>query len=151
MIKKYDSQQEMTVSDLEATALNRVNLSFEEYQAMKTTAVNAVVNDYAVNMMKKAKADGREMTMEEALEAAKNEIPAAFVPEWMKNLRIGANLAGTEVCYLEAVRKELEDISDLLRCVFETQIDEYANRHANDFKRWEQDKTPAEVVEDGNA
>ena len=122
------------ISELENTIERRVELPFDEYQAIREPAVNVVINDYAVKLIEAARSKGEELTIEEAREIAKKEIPAAFVPEWMKNLRINANIAGTELCYLEGLKAALERIEELIRCVFEKQIDEYIDRHANDFK-----------------
>ena len=122
------------IEELEKTIERKVHLSFDEYQTMREPAINIVINDYAVKLVEAAKKAGEELTMPEARAIAKREIPAAFVPEWMKNLRINANIAGTELCYLEGLKSALERIEDLLRCVFEKQIDEYIDRHANDFK-----------------
>jgi hypothetical protein len=85
--------------------------------------------------LERAKENGEEMTLAEAKERAKKEIPATFVPEWMKNLRINANIAGTELVYLEGLASSLGRIEDLLQAVFEKQIDAYVQRHAKDIKR----------------
>ena len=129
------------IDELEKTIEKNTALSFDEYQAIREPSVNIIVNDYAVKLVEQAKERGEELTLKDAKEIAKREIPAAFVPEWMKNLRISANIAGTELCYLEGLRSALERIEDLLRVVFEERIDEYIDRHADDFK--------AEVMNDG--
>ena len=123
------------IDELEKTAQRNVALGFEEYSAIREPAVNIVVNDYAVKLMEKAKETGEDISLEEAREIAKREIPATFVPEWMKNLRINANMAGTELCYLEAIKSGLERLEELLYVAFEDKISDYAIRHAGDFKR----------------
>ena len=123
------------IDELERTVEKNVLLPFEEYAAIREPAVNVVVNDYAAKILERAKESGVEMTLDEAREIAKKEIPAAFVPEWMKNLRIGANIAGTELCYLEALKSGIERIETLLTVAFDKEIEEYYVRHANDFRR----------------
>lgn len=123
------------IDELERTIEKNCALPFEAYAAIREPAVNVVVNDYAVKIIEAAKAEGKEITLDEAREMAKKELPAAFVPEWMKNLRISANIAGTELCYLEALKSGIERIETLLTVAFDKQIDEYYARHANDFKR----------------
>ena len=120
---------------LELTIEQNKNLTFEEYQQMREPAVNVIVNDYACKLLERAKENGEEMTLAEAKERAKKEIPATFVPEWMKNLRINANIAVTELVYLEGLASSLGRIEDLLQAVFEKQIDAYVQRHAKDIKR----------------
>lgn len=124
-----------TLKDLEVTLGQNVDLTFEAYQKVKEPAIAIVLNDYACKLMEEAKEKGLELSKAEALEIAKNEIPASFVPEWMKNLRIGANLAGTEVVYLNQIVTELRGVSELLQIVFEDKIQAYIIDHANDFKR----------------
>ena len=123
------------LDELEKTAERNTSLSFEEYSEIREPAVNIVINDYAVKLMEKAKESGNELTLEEARVIAKREIPATFVPEWMKNLRINANMAGTELCYLEAIKSSLERLEELLYVAFEEKISDYAIRHAGDFRR----------------
>ena len=53
----------------------------------------------------------------------------------MKNLRVSANIAGTELIYLERVVSELSEIQDLLRIIGEDKIEAYIKKHSNDFKR----------------
>ena len=125
------------LNELEKTIEKNSILPFEEYAAIREPAVNIVVNDYATKIIEKAKSEGKEISLAEAREIAKKEIPAAFVPEWMKNLRISANIAGTELCYLEAIKSGLERLEALMTVAFDEQIDEYYVRHANDFKRKE--------------
>lgn len=123
------------LSELEQTMRNNTLLSFEEYAAIREPAYNIIINDYASKLMKKAKDEGVEMTREEAEEIARKEIPTNYVPEWMTNLRISANIAGTTLCYLEGLKSSLERIEDLLRVVHEEDIDAYIDRHANDLRR----------------
>ena len=123
------------IEELEKTIEKDTHLSFDAYKELREPAVNIVINDYAVKLIEEARARGEELTLYKAREIAKKEIPATFVPEWMKNLRISANIAGTELCYLEALRSSLDRIEELLHCVFERQIDAYINRHANDFSQ----------------
>lgn len=124
-----------TLKDLEVTLGQNVDLTFEAYQKIKEPAIAIVLNDYACKLIEESKGKGLELSKAEALEIAKNEIPASFVPEWMKNLRIGANLAGTEVVYLNQIVTELRGISELLQITFEDKIQAYIIDHANDFKR----------------
>lgn len=124
-----------TLKDLELTLGQNVDLTFEEYQKVKEPAIAIVLNDYACKLMEEVRAKGGELTKAEALEIAKNEIPANFVPEWMKNLRIGANLAGTEVVFLSEIVTELRGLTELLQIVFEDKIQAYVEDHASDFKR----------------
>lgn len=125
------------VEHLERTIENNVNLTFEEYKEMREPSYNAIVNDYAVKVMERAKENGEEIDLAEAKERAKKEIPLEFIPEWMRNLRINANIAGTELIYLEALASGLGRIEELLLAVFEKQIDDYVERRKNDFKREE--------------
>ena len=124
-----------TLKDLEFTLGQNIDLTFEEYQKLKEPAISIVLNDYACKLIEEVKAKGGTLTKEDALEIAKNEIPCSFVPEWMKSLRIGANLAGTEVVYFSQLLSELQGISELLQIIFEDKIEEYCLKHANDFKR----------------
>ena len=78
------------------------------------------------------------MSLAEAKEIAKQEIPTAFIPEWMKNLRISANIAGTELVYLESISSNLLRLEELLSVALEPQIQAYIERHQNDFKREEE-------------
>lgn len=123
------------LSELEQTMRNNTLLSFEEYAAIREPAYNIIINDYATKLMKKAKDEGVEITRKEAEEIARKEIPTNYVPEWMTNLRISANIAGTTLCYLEGLKSSLERIEDLLRVVHEEDIDAYIDRHANDLRR----------------
>ncbi len=129
-----------TLETMKKTAEANAFLSFEEYAAIKEPAVNIVVNDYAAKMVEEAKKKGEELTMEKARELARKEIPSTFVPEWMKNLRISANIAGTELCYLEGIKQQLEGISELLQIAIDDKIDAYIKRHAGDFRRMDADK-----------
>ena len=123
------------LDELERTIEKNACLTFDEYSAIKEPAVNVIVNDYAVKLMEKAKEAGNELTLEEARRIAKAEIPSTYIPEWMKNLRISANIAGTELCYLEAIKSGIERLETLLTVAFDKAIDEYSVRHANDFRR----------------
>lgn len=125
------------VEHLERTIENNANLTFDEYKEMREPSYNAIVNDYAVKVMERAKENGKEMSLEEAKARAKKEIPLEFIPEWMRNLRINANIAGTELVYLEALASGLSRIEEILSAVFEREIAEYVNRHSKDFKREE--------------
>lgn len=124
-----------TIKELECTLGQNIDLTFEEYRKIKEPAVAILINDYADKLISEVKSKGGELSKEEALEIAKNEIPCSFVPEWMKTLRIGANLAGTEVVYFNQMLSELQGISELLQIAFEDKIEEYCVKHANDFKR----------------
>jgi hypothetical protein len=124
-----------TLKDLELTLGQNVDLTFDAYQKVREPAISIVLNDYACKLIDEAKAKGLELSKADALEIAKNEIPASFVPEWMKNLRIGANLAGTEVVYLNQIVTELRGLSELMQIAFEDKISAYIADHANDFKR----------------
>lgn len=124
-----------TLKDLENTLGQNVELTFDAYQKLREPAIAIVLNDYACKLIEEAKAKGLELSKADALEIAKNEIPASFVPEWMKNLRIGANLAGTEVVYLNQIVTELRGLSELMQIAFEDKISAYVADHANDFKR----------------
>lgn len=139
--------QSATIKDLERVVSANVHLSFEDYAAMREPAVNVIVNDYACKLIEAAKAKGEELTLADAREIAKKEIPAAFVPEWMKNLRIGANIAGTELTYLEQLKTSLDGVTELLSVIAEGGgfLDRYIEKHAKDFKRLEEG-----AVTDGN-
>ncbi len=123
----------MNLKNLEATCEQNTRLTFEEYAAIREPAVNAIINDYAAKLME----TDPSITLAEAKEIAKREIPASFVPEWMKNLRISANIAGTELCYLEALVGHLVNIEELLTIVFEKQIDKHLTRAAESIRREE--------------
>ena len=126
------------LDELERTTERNVPLSFEEYIAIREPAVNIVINDYAHRMIEAEKEKGEStLTFEEAKEIAKKEIPAGFVPEWMKNLRVSANIAGTELCYLEALKGTLDRIEELLHIVFEEKIEEHLTKLAESFRREE--------------
>jgi hypothetical protein len=119
------------LKDLETTIEKNAHLSFDEYRAIREPAINAVINDYAAKIVE----NNPEITLAEAKEIAKTEIPTAFVPEWMKNLRISANIAGTELCYLEALNGTLSRIEELLNIVFEKPIEKYLTRAAQSIRR----------------
>lgn len=119
------------LKDLETTIEKNAHLSFDEYRAIREPAINAVINDYAAKIVE----NNPEITLAEAKEIAKTEIPTAFVPEWMKNLRISANIAGTELCYLEAINGTLSRIEELLTIVFEKPIEKYLTRAAQSIRR----------------
>ena len=128
------------LKNLEQTIETNKGLTFEEYQQIREPAVNVIINDYASRLIEEAERNGEKLSVTEARERAKIEIPANFVPEWMKNLRISANIAGTELCYLEQLHNDLSNISELLHVCFEPQISKYIKRHVKDFKRVEADK-----------
>lgn len=107
----------LTLADLKASYAQDALLTFEEYESKKEPAVEIILHDFARKAMEKAEEAGTPMTEEEALLLARESIPVAFVPEWMKNLRMGANLAGTEITYLEGLRLVLEEIRDLYMLV----------------------------------
>lgn len=121
------------IENLEKTMENHVAMSFEEYQKMREPAVNVIVNDYAAKLID---ADPS-LTLETAREIAKKEIPCTFVPEWMKNLRISANIAGTELCYLEAIVGALGRIEEMLSIAFSEKIEEHLTELSESFRREE--------------
>ena len=123
------------VENLERTIEANANLTFEEYKEMREPSYNAIINDYAVKLMERTSKNGELITLDEAKARAKREIPLEFIPEWMRNLRINANIAGTELIYLEGIASQLGRIEELLSAVFEKQIQEYIERHMHDFKR----------------
>ncbi len=123
------------VEHLERTIENNADLTFEEYKEMREPSYNAIINDYAVKLVERAKENGEDLSIADAKARAKNEIPLEFIPEWMRNLRINANIAGTELIYLEEIASQLGRIEEILSAVFERQIDEYIRRHSKDFKR----------------
>lgn len=129
------------LTDLEKTIEKNAHLSFEDYRAIREPAINAVINDYAAKIVE----NNPEITLAEAKEIAKKEIPAAFVPEWMKNLRIAANIAGTELCYLEALNGTLGRIEEILSIVFEKSIERHLAEIANSFHA----EQGEEVINDG--
>ena len=129
------------LKDLEKTIEKNAHLSFDDYRAIREPAINAVINDYAAKIVE----NNPEITLAEAKEIAKNEIPTAFVPEWMKNLRISANIAGTELCYLEAINGTLGRIEELLSIVFSKSIERHLTEIANSFRA----ESPEEVRDDG--
>lgn len=124
-----------TVKELEETMNVNSNLTFEEYKEIQEPSYIAVINDYAVKVMERAKDNGELITLEEAKEIAKKEIPLDFIPEWMRNLRVNSNIAGTTLIYLEALSSGLERIEEIMSVAFEPQIQDYIQRHSNDFKR----------------
>lgn len=121
------------IENLEKTMENHVAMSFEEYRQMREPAVNVIVNDYAAKLID---ADPS-LTLETAREIAKKEIPCTFVPEWMKNLRISANIAGTELCYLEAIVGALGRIEEILSIAFGEKIEEHLTELSESFRREE--------------
>lgn len=121
------------IENLEKTMENHVAMSFEEYRQMREPAVNVIVNDYAAKLID---ADPS-LTLETAREIAKKEIPCTFVPEWMKNLRISANIAGTELCYLEAIVGALGRIEEILSIAFSEKIEEHLTELSESFRREE--------------
>ena len=123
------------LKDVELTIEQNKDLTFEEYKAIREPSYNVIINDYACKLIERAKENGTELSLAEAREKAKSEIPTAFVPEWMKNLRISANIAGTELVYLEAISSNLSRLEELLSVAFEPQIEAYLERHQKDFKR----------------
>ena len=125
---------ENTAKDFEEVINANKDLTFEEYAAMKEPALNIVLRDYAWKLMEKNPA----LTKDEAMERAKAEVPGAFVPEWVKNLRIAANISGTTFVYLERINDNLVQLQDLISMIFEDKIEEYLIKHANDFKRKEE-------------
>lgn len=142
-----NNTNEATLKDLEETVNANRHLTFEEYAALRAPAIDAVINDYAVKIIEKAKEEDREITLEEAREIAKNEIPVAFVPEWMRNLRVSANVAGTELTYLEQIKQGLNGITEMLSIILDASgmFDAYVKKHAGEFKRME-----GEGVNDGD-
>ena len=136
---------EATLRDLEDTINANRHLTFDEYSALRSPAIDAVINDYAVKLVQKAKEAGEVVTIDEAREMAKDAIPAAFVPEWMKNLRVSANVAGTELTYLEQLKQGLDGIAEMLSIILDASglFDKYVKKHAGEFRR-------AEEVSNGN-
>ena len=132
-------KKEANLHDLESVTTANVHLTFDEYAAMKEPALNVIINDYAVKLMEKAEKEGKAVELEEAREIAKNQIPAAFVPEWMKNLRIGANVAGMELTYLEQLKGSIDGLTEFVSIIADGGgfIDRYVEKHAQDFKRVE--------------
>lgn len=126
------------LKELELTIEQNKHLSFEEYKAIREPSYNVIINDYACKLVERAKENGEELSLAEAKEIAKTEIPTAFIPEWMKNLRISANIAGTELVYLESISSNLLRLEELLSVALEPQIQAYIERHQNDFKREEE-------------
>ena len=128
---------EATIKDLEETVSANKHLTFDEYAAMKAPAIDAVINDFAAKLIERAKEQGETITLEEAREIAKNEIPAVFVPEWMKNLRVAANIAGTELTYLEQLKQGLDGITEMLSVFLDASglLEVYIKKHAGEFKR----------------
>ena len=124
--------------ELELTIEQNKHLSFEEYKAIREPSYNVIINDYACKLVERAKENGEELSLAEAKEIAKTEIPTAFIPEWMKNLRISANIAGTELVYLESISSNLLRLEELLSVALEPQIQAYIEKHQNDFKREEE-------------
>ena len=141
------SNNNATLKDLEDTVNANKTLSFDEYSNLRAPAVSAVINDFAANIVEKAKKDGVEISFEDAKEIAKNEIPVAFVPEWMRNLRVSANVAGTELTYLEQLKQSLDGIAEMLSIIIDAGgfFDSYVKKHAGEFKRMEE-----EGVNNGN-
>ena len=126
------------LKELGLTIEQNKHLSFEEYKAIREPSYNVIINDYACKLVERAKENGEELSLAEAKEIAKQEIPTAFIPEWMKNLRISANIAGTELVYLESISSNLLRLEELLSVALEPQIQAYIERHQNDFKREEE-------------
>lgn len=131
------TNEEATLKDLEDTVSANKHLTFDEYAALKAPAIDAIVNDFAVKLVERAKENGQELSIQDAREIAKEEIPAAFVPEWMKNLRVSANVAGTELTYLEQLKQGLDGISEMLSVFLDASglLEAYIKKHAGEFKR----------------
>lgn len=147
-----DDANAATLEDLEKTITAGTLLPFDEYQKAKEPAINVIINDYAAKLVAAAKEKGQVVTMDEAREMAKKEIPAAFVPEWMKNLRISANISGTELCYLEGIKTSIDRLAELMEVCWEDKIDDYVARHAKDFsKAAEKDKKINSSGKEGGA
>lgn len=140
-----------TLRDLEDTVNANRYLSFDDYAALRAPAVEAVINDYAVNLVKAAKDAGDELTIDAAREMAKDAIPVAFVPEWMRNLRVSANVVGTEITYLEQLKQVLDGIAEMVSMFLDASglFDAYVKKHAEDFKRMTAQNS--EVVSNGDA
>jgi hypothetical protein len=119
---------------LEQTAEQNKHLTFEEYQAIREPAYNIIINDYACKLIEKAKENDETLTLAEAREIAKAEIPTSFIPEWMQNLRINANMQGTSLIYFEAITSGISRIEELLSVALEDKINAYIEKHSKDFK-----------------
>ena len=132
-------KKEANLCDLEKVTTANAHLTFDEYAATKEPALNVIINDFAIKLIEKAKEGGETISLAEAREIAKNEIPAAFVPEWMKNLRIGANVAGMELTYLEQLKGSIDGLTELVSVIAEGGgfVDRYMEKHAQDFRRAE--------------
>lgn len=129
------NKSEATLKDLERVTNANVHLTFEEYAAIKEPALNVIINDYATKLMEAAKEKGEAISLQDAREIAKREIPAAFVPEWMKNLRIGANVAGMELTYLEQIKGSIDGVAELLSVIVDGGgfLDRYIEKRAADI------------------
>lgn len=108
-----------------------VDKSFEDYAKEFDTARKIVRNDLAVKLMEKDKA----LKLEQALEMAEKETPQDAMPELIRNLRISANYCGTMWNMLEAIRFGINEQTDILKIVFEKQINEWAKKEASNIKR----------------
>lgn len=124
------TNEKITLADVENTVKQNASLTFDEYQAIKEPAVNILINDFARKAIERANENGQDLTWDEAVELAKNEIPASFVPEWMRNLRVLANISGAELVGFDNVTREIRFIREILEVVFEKEIDEYAAKVA---------------------
>lgn len=129
--------EQATLKDLEDTVSANKHLTFDEYAVMKAPAIDAIVNDFAVKLVERAKENGQELSIQDAREIAKEEIPAAFVPEWMKNLRVSANIAGTELTYLEQLKQAVDGLTEMFSVFLDASgyLESYIKKHAADFKR----------------
>ena len=123
----------MNIENLNKTIEKNSSLTFEEYSQRREPAINVIVNDYAAKLCDETPG----LTLDEAREIARREIPAGFVPEWMKNLRISANIAGTELCYLEAIVGSLQRLEEMLSIVFADKIERHLEELAASFKQEE--------------
>ena len=85
------------LQNLKDTEEKNTALTFEEYQSIREPAVNVIINDFAQKYIEKAKERGETVTIDEAREIARREIRSTFVHVWMKNMRVSANIAGTEL------------------------------------------------------
>ena len=137
-----NNQNSRSIESFEEAVCKNADLTFEEYQSVREEAVEVIVNDFAVKAIAKAKSEGREMTIEEARTLAKKEIPAIFVPEWMRNLRIQANVSGMELTKFGEILFELRAIRQIFETVYEKEILESIKNNLEKFK-------PKEGVEDG--
>lgn len=134
-IAAQEARPKATIGEVEACLEQKKTLTFEEYIETREPSYKVLLRDFAVKAVEKAKAAGEELALEDAMQMARDTIPAAFVPEWMQNLRIAANISGTELCAFNEMIGELRGIREILEVVFRENIQFFADMMKSDLAR----------------